>query len=62
MFGQLKNDSITLGNNPYAVLNNVSIAVMRKAPFSILGLDVLDRYGAELHFYPQPYFWFAAVC
>ena len=58
MVGQLKNVSITLGNNPYAVLNNVSIAVMRKAPFSILGLEVLDRYGAELHFYPKPFLLF----
>ena len=58
MVGQLKNVSIILGNNPYTVLNNVFISVMRKAPFSILGMDVLVRYGAELHLYPQPFLLF----
>ena len=58
MVGQLKNVSIILGNNPYTVLNNVFISVMRKAPFSILGMDILVRYGAELHLYPQPFLLF----
>ena len=58
MVGQLKNVSITLGKDPYIVLDNVFIAVMRQAPFSILGLDILVRYGAELHLYPQPFLLF----